>query len=336
ELINSKINLLDKIEIKTLKGIVKFNEILQNVYKPFGYDVKPFINEIIPRLKLIEEKTCNQIYDNWLIVSKTDIKPSDNPQDLLKSNYTLNNYSTMTSCYFNDSYNNEYSNINNIEVMKKWSQENIDGLINNVRNFNYSQPPFTFYADSVSMYYATKYHNITSQKGAVIGSINPWVESMCLANGASKLVTIDYQNIKIGHKDIVFLDVFDLVKGREVYFDNFDFIASFSSIEHSGLGRYGDPIDPIGDIREMQKIRCILKPGGLFFLGIPVGQDDVGYNCHRTYGRIRLPLMFAGFELVNVFYKQASPLDLKVELLEDDHNCNPLYNVTHFVFVLKK
>ncbi|CAK5100450.1 unnamed protein product [Meloidogyne enterolobii] len=78
------------------------------------------------------------------------------------------------------------------------------------------------------------------------------------------------------------------------YFNSFDFVASFSSIEHSGLGRYDDPIDPIGDIREMQKISCILKPGGLFFLGIPVGLDDVGVNCHRTYGRIRLPLMFAG------------------------------------------
>uniref|UniRef100_A0A914L5V3 DUF268 domain-containing protein n=1 Tax=Meloidogyne incognita TaxID=6306 RepID=A0A914L5V3_MELIC len=81
---------------------------------------------------------------------------------------------------------------------------------------------------------------------------------------------------------------------RISYFNSFDFVASFSSIEHSGLGRYNDPLDPIGDIREMQKISCMLKPGGLFFLGIPVGQDDVGHNCHRTYGRIRLPMMFAG------------------------------------------
>uniref|UniRef100_A0A914LZB9 DUF268 domain-containing protein n=1 Tax=Meloidogyne incognita TaxID=6306 RepID=A0A914LZB9_MELIC len=116
---------------------------------------------------------------------------------------------------------------------------------------------------------------------------------MCLANGASQIVTIDYQHIKIGHDSIMFLDAFDLVKAREIFFDSFDFIVSYSSIEHSGLGRYGDPINPMGDIMEMQKLRCILKPRGIFFLGVPVGQDDVGYNCHRTYGRIRLPLMFA-------------------------------------------
>uniref|UniRef100_A0A914KX51 Uncharacterized protein n=1 Tax=Meloidogyne incognita TaxID=6306 RepID=A0A914KX51_MELIC len=107
-------------------------------------------------------------------------------------------------------------------------------------------------------------------------------------------------------------------------------------IEHSGLGRYGDPINPMGDIMEMQKLRCILKPRGIFFLGVPVGQDDVGYNCHRTYGRIRLPLMFAGFELLNVFYLQSKPIEMKIEMLEDDHGANPLFNVTHFVFVLEK
>uniref|UniRef100_A0A914KZI6 Uncharacterized protein n=1 Tax=Meloidogyne incognita TaxID=6306 RepID=A0A914KZI6_MELIC len=69
---------------------------------------------------------------------------------------------------------------------------------------------------STSVFYATKHYNIAGKKGAVIGSINPWVESMCLANGASKIVTIDYQHIKIGHDSIMFLDAFDLVKAREL------------------------------------------------------------------------------------------------------------------------
>ncbi|KAK5964144.1 hypothetical protein GCK32_017207, partial [Trichostrongylus colubriformis] len=46
------------------------------------------------------------------------------------------------------------------------------------------------------------------------------------------------------------------------YQKSFDFAASFSSIEHSGLGRYGDPIDPIGDLREVWKTSCLLKKGG--------------------------------------------------------------------------
>ena len=31
--------------------------------------------------------------------------------------------------------------------------------------------------------------------------------------------------------------------------------------EHSGLGRYGDPLNPFGDILESQKVSCLLKVG---------------------------------------------------------------------------
>uniref|UniRef100_A0A914YXU7 DUF268 domain-containing protein n=1 Tax=Panagrolaimus superbus TaxID=310955 RepID=A0A914YXU7_9BILA len=86
----------------------------------------------------------------------------------------------------------------------------------------------------------------------------------------------------------------DLPLISKKYYNKFDFIVSFSSIEHSGLGRYGDPIDPIGDIREMNKIHCLLKNKGLLFLGLPVGIDSILYNAHRIYGRIRLGMMFEG------------------------------------------
>lgn len=50
----------------------------------------------------------------------------------------------------------------------------------------------------------------------MIGSIIPWVEIMCLANGASKIVTVDYQIIRIGHPKIIFMHVFDLIKEKEL------------------------------------------------------------------------------------------------------------------------
>uniref|UniRef100_A0A915LYW3 DUF268 domain-containing protein n=1 Tax=Meloidogyne javanica TaxID=6303 RepID=A0A915LYW3_MELJA len=277
------------MKIKTAKGYVSFAEILENVYKPNGFTVEHFDN-VIPKLRLHEQQSCIQIYSNWLNASKTTIKPLDNVQVLLHNNYTLNGYISLSQCYFyNESYNNEKPNVDKIEAINKWSQENIDGWVKEIKDGKYTERSDKQYIDSASVFYATKHYNIAGKKGAVIGSISPWVESMCLANGASQIVTIDYQHIKIGHDSIMFLDAFDLVKAREI----FDFIVSYSSIEYSGLGRYGDPTNPMGDIMEMQKLRCILKPRGIFFLGVPVGQDDVGYNCHRTYGRIRLPLMFA-------------------------------------------
>ena len=37
------------------------------------------------------------------------------------------------------------------------------------------------------MYYATKYYNITNWTGLVVGSIKPWVEALCLGNGAKEV-----------------------------------------------------------------------------------------------------------------------------------------------------
>lgn len=53
----------------------------------------------------------------------------------------------------------------------------------------------------------------------------------------------------------------------------------------------------------MQKTWCILKEGGLAFLGLPSGMDGLFYNAHRVYGRVRLPLLFNGKTLFSVVPK---------------------------------
>jgi hypothetical protein len=41
----------------------------------------------------------------------------------------------------------------------------------------------------------------------------------------------------------------------------FDLAVSFSSMEHAGLGRYGDPFNFIGDLQEMARLSCVVRPG---------------------------------------------------------------------------
>ena len=78
----------------------------------------------------------------------------------------------------------------------------------------------------------------------------------------------------------------------------FDVALSISSFDHDGLGRYGDPVDPKGDIKAMQEAQALLKPGGLMFLTVPVGPDILVWNLHRRYGEHRLPLLLGGWEEV--------------------------------------
>lgn len=36
-------------------------------------------------------------------------------------------------------------------------------------------------------------------------------------------------------------------------------------------------------------------------LAVPIGRDAVVWNAHRIYGRIRLPLLFEGWDVVDSF-----------------------------------
>jgi Caenorhabditis protein of unknown function, DUF268 len=59
----------------------------------------------------------------------------------------------------------------------------------------------------------------------------------------------------------------------------------------------GDPLDPNGDLKETAKLSCLVKPGGLLFLGLPFNSDAVVFNSHRLYGPVRLPLVRSHLEL---------------------------------------
>ena len=75
-------------------------------------------------------------------------------------------------------------------------------------------------------------------KALVIGSQNPWLELMLLRLGADHVTTVDYQEITCEHPNITIITQYDLnklyVEGKA---PSFDIMVSYSSLEHSGLGR---------------------------------------------------------------------------------------------------
>lgn len=60
-------------------------------------------------------------------------------------------------------------------------------------------------------------------------------------------------------------------------------ISCMHTIEHVGLGRYGDPIDPDGDIKAAKELSRVVKHGGTFIFVTPVGKSKICYNAHRIY-----------------------------------------------------
>ena len=61
-------------------------------------------------------------------------------------------------------------------------------------------------------------------------------------------------------------------------------LSSLHAIEHFGLGRYGDPIDPDAWKKVLIAVQKKLARGGRFFLSVPIGvKDKVCFNAHRIF-----------------------------------------------------
>ncbi|MBA4384741.1 MAG: hypothetical protein C0410_08395 [Anaerolinea sp.] len=68
-------------------------------------------------------------------------------------------------------------------------------------------------------------------------------------------------------------------------------------IEHIGLGRYGDPLDPDGDLKAIAELKRVLKPGGSLFFVTPVGKPRIQFNAHRIYSHEQIVEYLSGFEI---------------------------------------
>jgi Caenorhabditis protein of unknown function, DUF268 len=63
-------------------------------------------------------------------------------------------------------------------------------------------------------------------------------------------------------------------------------------IEHVGLGRYGDPLDPKGAVKAAAELSRVLALNGSLFLSVPVGRERVCFNAHRVFAPDSVLRMF--------------------------------------------
>ena len=86
-------------------------------------------------------------------------------------------------------------------------------------------------------------------------------------------------------------------------------------LEHVGLRRYGDPINPEGSRTAATELQRVLKPGERLFLSVPAGRERVCFNAHRVFspGTVKnffQELQLKAFSLVDdagLFHEEISP-----------------------------
>jgi SAM-dependent methyltransferase len=86
-------------------------------------------------------------------------------------------------------------------------------------------------------------------------------------------------------------------------------LSSLSVVEHVGLGRYGDPLDPTGTDRACAELARVLAAGGMLYVAVPTAKDaHVAFNAHRVFAPDAFIAKFPGVFLVDEAYGTASEL----------------------------
>lgn len=76
-----------------------------------------------------------------------------------------------------------------------------------------------------------------------------------------------------------------------------DCVSCMHTIEHIGLGRYGEPIDPNADIKAINELKRIIKPDGHLLIVVPIGKPKIMFNAHRIYSYEMIINLMNGFNL---------------------------------------
>ncbi len=204
----------------------------------------------------------------------------------LHAAFTMDGKVGVTSWYIDGSYSSDTPLVYTTEV--------IEGNIARIKNKENS-----YYGKTDEWLYQAieKYIGLIDGKSvAIIGSTVPWYESIIIYYGGNP-TTIEYNKIISEDSRLKVMTVAEY----EANPITFDVVLSISSYEHDGLGRYGDPIDPFGDLKAIKKAKDMLNDDGIMILAVPVGRDHLFWNAHRVYGRIRFPMLIEEWAIMDSF-----------------------------------
>ena len=205
-----------------------------------------------------------------------------------KSGFTLDNSIRVLHHYLNDT---PQSTAKAHDRFAFYSKEMIDENIEFIKSGGVKN----YKALNFDLYKCFENYSIKDKTVAIIGSVTPWFEAVVIHYGGIP-TTIEYNKIETDDPRLSILTV-DELKSKEI--EKFDAVLSISSYEHDGLGRYGDPINPTGDLESMKYMKdTLLKSEGLLYLAVPIGMDTVVWNAHRVYGEKRWPLLIDGFDVL--------------------------------------
>ena len=113
-----------------------------------------------------------------------------------------------------------------------------------------------------------------------------------------EVLQLDIRPNKVTIPNVKFLQG-DAQDNLREFANSFDSVSCLHSVEHFGLGRYGDTLQIDGHKIGMINIASCVKRGGYLYLSFPIGESSVQFNSQRVIDP-KLPIeLLSNFELLD-------------------------------------
>ena len=130
------------------------------------------------------------------------------------------------------------------------------------------------------------------------GCSRSWL-SLSLSSLGHSVYGIDLRNFPFSHPNFVFQKI-NILDFQE---RDFDYIISLSTLEHVGLGAYGEPYSQQALVEVVKKVHLLLKTGGTLLLTLPIGipSEDIFEKSFASSEILEL-FIGQGFHLIEERY----------------------------------
>ena len=165
---------------------------------------------------------------------------------------------------------------------------------------------------------AQKIFSVNPKKHVDVGSrIDGFVSHVATFR---KIEVFDIREIKTKVENIKFVKADLMQKLDERLINYTDSLSCLHTLEHFGLGRYGDKINSNGYLTGFENLSNILKKGGNFYFSVPIGPQRIEFNAHRVFSiSYLLELISTKFNIDSFSYVNDSG-DLQKEVTLDKEN----------------
>ena len=167
-----------------------------------------------------------------------------------------------------------------------------------------------------------------------IGSrVDGFIAHLLSADSVKKVVMMDVRPLSVYMDNLDFIQT-DATSLGNIEDNSIESLSSLHAIEHFGLGRYGDPIDPNSWRDALNSIQSKIKRGGYFYFSVPVGpKNQLYFNAHRIFAPSTIINVLDLMELVSFKYIHDMEIhDVKIEQIHNLDSMVSEYDCGLFIF----